>query len=91
MPQLALLMMMVMMPMEILSGSVTPYESMPRFIRNLMQASPTTHFVSASQAILYRSAGIEVVWPQFLALATIGSACFLISLRRFRSTIGQMA
>jgi ABC-2 type transport system permease protein len=51
---------------------------------------PTTHFVSASQAILERGAGLSVVWPQFLALAAIGAALFAASLKRFRRTISQL-
>ena len=56
----------------------------------LLQA-PTTHFVMLAQAILYRGAGLAVVWPQFIALAVIGSALFGYALARFRSTIGTMA
>ena len=46
---------------------------MPPFLRAVMQVSPSTHFVSFAQAILYRGAGLDVVWPQFLAVAVIGS------------------
>jgi ABC-2 type transport system permease protein len=56
-----------------------------------MQLAPTTHFVSLGQAILFRGAGIETVWQPFLALLVIGTALFLLSLRRFRNTISQMA
>jgi ABC-2 type transport system permease protein len=56
-----------------------------------MLVAPTTHFVSLGQAILFRGAGLDVIWPQFLTLAVIGSALFLISLNRFRRTISQMA
>jgi ABC-2 type transport system permease protein len=56
-----------------------------------MLAAPTTHFVKMAQAILYRGAGFDVVWPQFLALVAIGSIFFAIALTRFRKTIGAMA
>jgi ABC-2 type transport system permease protein len=91
MPQLGLLLMLVLLPMEILSGSVTPRESMPEFIQFVMLAAPNTHFVILAQAILYRGAGLPVVWPQFIALALIGSVLFALSLARFRRTIGTMA
>jgi ABC-2 type transport system permease protein len=91
MPQFGLLMMLIMLPLQMLSGSVTPRESMPKVVQDLMQVAPTTHFVSAGQAILFRGAGFDVVWPQFLALFAIGSVLFAISLARFRGTIGQMA
>ena len=56
-----------------------------------MLLAPTTHFVELGQAILYRGAGLDVVWQPFLALAAIGSALFALSLARFRKTISQMA
>jgi ABC-2 type transport system permease protein len=44
-----------------------------------------------AQAILYRGAGLTVVWPQFLSLALIGAALFAMSLARFRKTLAAMA
>lgn len=91
MPQFGLLMMLVLLPLQMLSGGVTPRESMPEVVQTVMLAAPTTHFVSAAQAILYRGAGFDVVWPRFLALVVIGAVFFFIALTRFRRTIGQMA
>ena len=91
MPQFALLMMLTMMPLQMLSGGVTPRESMPIWVQHLMSLSPTTHFTEMSQAILYRGAGLDVVWSSFLALFVIGSVLFVISLSRFRKTITMMA
>jgi ABC-2 type transport system permease protein len=90
MPQFGMLLVLVLLPLQMLSGGSTPYESMPMFVQEVMQTMPTTHFVSAAQAILYRAAGIDVVWPQFLAIAAIGSVLFFASLARFRKTISQM-
>ena len=91
MPQFGMLAVLVLLPLQLLSGGSTPRESMPVFVQNLMLAAPTTHFVAAAQAILYRGAGLRVVWPQFLALVGIGAVLFAISLNRFRKTISQMA
>jgi ABC-2 type transport system permease protein len=49
-----------------------------------MLAAPNTHFVILAQAILFRGAGLAVVWPQLAALLVIGGILFLLSLRRFR-------
>ena len=91
MPQFALLLILVLMPLQMLSGSMTPADSMPELVQFIMQAAPTTHFVAAAQAILYRGAGVDIVWPQFLAMLTIGAVFFSIALARFRKTISQMA
>jgi len=89
MPQLGLLYMLVAMPLNMLSGSNTPLESMPPFLRMVMQASPSTHFVSFAQAILYRGAGFDAVWPKFLAVAGIGALFLALALMRFRGVASQ--
>ena len=89
MPQLGLLFMLVFLPMNMLSGSNTPLESMPPWLATIMRASPSTHFVSFAQSILYRGAGIGVVWPEFIATALIGSLFFGLALWRFRSVTAQ--
>jgi ABC-2 type transport system permease protein len=89
MPQLGLLYLLVAVPLNMLSGSNTPLESMPPFLRTLMQASPSTHFVSFAQAILYRGAGFDTVWPKFLAVGLIASLFLGLALLRFRSVASQ--
>jgi len=89
MPQLGLLYILVAVPLNMLSGGNTPLESMPPFLRTLMQASPSTHFVAIAQAILYRGAGFDVVWPRFLAVAGIGAIFLFLGLLRFRSVSSQ--
>ena len=86
MPQLGLLFMLVFLPMNMLSGSNTPLESMPPWLATMMLVSPSTHFVSFAQSILYRGAGIDVVWPQFLLVAGIGSLFLFLAILRFRAT-----
>ena len=91
MPQLGLLYMLVAVPMNILSGNATPLESMPTWLATLMQASPSTHFVSFAQSILYRGAGLDVVWPEFVAVAGIAALFLMLSLVRFRSALSAAA
>lgn len=91
MPQFGMLMVLTIIPLQMLSGGTTPRESMPELVQDIMLAAPTTHFVEIGQAILFRGAGIGVVWPQFAALALIGSLLFAFSLARFRKAIAQMA
>ncbi|HBO2427044.1 TPA: ABC transporter permease [Pseudomonas aeruginosa] len=91
MPQFGMLMMLTIMPLQMLSGGATPRESMPELVQNIMLVAPTTHFVQLGQAILFRGAGLAVVWPQFAALLLIGAVLFGLSLQRFRKTIARMA
>jgi ABC-2 type transport system permease protein len=87
MPQFGLLALPIFTVMYLLSGGTTPLDSMPRWLQVAMQFSPSTHFVSLAQAILYRSAGFDVVWPSFAAVTAIGVVFFLSALVRFRKTI----
>ncbi len=87
MPQLGLLIILVLMPLQMLSGSSTPQESMPVWVQKVMQFAPTTHFVNITQGIMFRGAGLKAMWPSFLKLFLIGAALFAISLKRFRKSV----
>lgn len=84
MPRFALLLVLVFLPLEMLSGAVTPRESLPEAVRVGMLAAPTTHFVAASSGILFRGAGLDLVWPSLAAIAAIAAACGLLAGIRFR-------
>ncbi len=90
MPQFGLMSILVLLPLQILSGALTPRESMPDVVRWLMSVAPTTHFVGLAQATLFRNAGLDVVWPQFAMVALIGAVFFTLAHRRLRRTIGEM-
>nr|WP_245791016.1 ABC transporter permease [Desulfovibrio litoralis] len=90
MPQFGMLLVLVLLPLQMLSGGSTPRESMPEFVQQIMLIAPTTHFVELGQAILYRGAGIATVWEPFVYLILIGSILFTFSLMRFRKSISQM-
>lgn len=91
MPQFALLLILVLFPLQMLSGGATPRESMPELVQNVMLIAPTTHFIAASQAILFRGAGLSIVWPQLIAIVFIGAGFFAIAHARFRGTLARMA
>ncbi|WP_050522114.1 ABC transporter permease [Pseudorhodobacter wandonensis] len=87
MPQFGLLALPVLVIMNLLSGSTTPMESIPVWLQNVMQVAPSTHFVSFAQAILYRGAGFDTVWPDMLVMAGLSAAFFIAALLRFRKTM----
>lgn len=91
MPQFGMLLVLVLIPLEMLSGGVTPQENMPPFVREIMQLAPTSHFIRLGKAILFRGAGFDAVWPAFLALAGIGGLLYALSLRRFRRSLCDLA
>lgn len=89
MPQFGLLVILVLLPLQMLSGATTPRESIPWLLRDMMLLAPTTHFVELSQAILFRGAGLDVVWRPFLSLAAIGTVLYVLALARFGKAMRQ--
>jgi ABC-2 type transport system permease protein len=87
MPQFGLLAIPFFVVMNMLSGGVSPLEAMPQALRLIMQGAPSTHFTSFSQAVLYRGAGLDIIWPQLAAMTVIGLVMFFVAVWRFRSTM----
>lgn len=88
--QFAMLLILILLPLQMLSGGSTPRESMPEIVQQIMMFAPTTHFVELGQAILYRGAGLNVVWVPYVWLLGIGVVFFTFSLMRFRKSIASM-
>ncbi len=87
MAQFALLMMMTVIPMMMLSGGMSPIESQPDIIQPITWLLPSRHYISFAQAVVFRGAGLDIVWPQFLTVAGLGGIFFAISLALFRRSI----
>lgn len=88
MAQFALLMMMVIIPMMLLSGGMTPIESQPEIIQPVTWLLPSRHYMAFAQAVVFRGAGLDIVWPQLLTTMGLGTVFFLASLALFRRSIG---
>jgi ABC-2 type transport system permease protein len=87
MPQFGLLSIPVFTVMNLLSGAATPLESMPEWLQTMMQISPSTHFVKFAQSVLFRDAGVDLVWRHLLPIAGLGSVLFVLAWVRFRRAI----
>jgi ABC-2 type transport system permease protein len=91
MPQFGLLMILVVLPLQMLSGGYSPRESMPEVVQNIMLGAPTTHFTALAQAILYRGAGFDIVWPELAAIVGLGLVFFSVALLRFRASLAAQS
>lgn len=87
MGQFALLMMLTIMPMMILSGGMSPVESQPMWLQWVTWLLPSRHFMSFATSIVYRGAGFDVVWTEFMAMLGLGAAFLATSLVLFRRSI----
>ncbi len=89
MAQFALLVMLTILPMLMLSGGETPIESQPAWLQAGTLLLPSRHYMSASQAIAFKGAGFETVWPEFIWMALLGALLLVISLLLFRRSVAQ--
>lgn len=87
MPQLGMIFILTILPLMLLSGSITPYESMPMILQDLMKLMPTSHFVDLSQAILFKGAGLSIIWEKMLIIFIIGVVFFVSTLALFKRSL----
>lgn len=90
MPQFGLLAFPTFISMTLLSGGQTPLESMPSWLQTVMQFVPSTHFVSFSQAVLFRDASFAMVLPDMLKMFAIGVVFTVYTLSRFRKMLAAI-
>ena len=89
MAQFALLVLLTVLPMLMLSGGQTPIEGQPAWLQVATLILPSRHFMSASQSIVYKGAGVDTIWPELLYMALLGLALLVFSLLLFRRSIAQ--
>jgi ABC-2 type transport system permease protein len=72
-----------------LPGGETPVQSQPPWLQTLTLLLPSRHYTSASDAIGFKGAGQEVVWPEFIWMGFLGAALFGCSLLLFRTSVAH--
>lgn len=78
---------MVFMPLMLLSGFMFPVSSMPVPFQWLTLLNPLRHYLEIVRAVFLKAAGLDALWPQFLALALMGTTVVLLAASRFRKTV----
>ena len=89
MAQFALLVIITVLPMMILSGGMSPVESQPQWLQHITWFLPSRHYLSFSNAVLFRGAGFETVWPEFLLVGVLGASFLVVSLLIFRRSVAS--
>lgn len=89
MGQFAMLVILVIVVLQMLSGGTTPIESQPEWLQRITFFLPSRHFISMAQAIIYRGAGFSIVWPSFVTVAAMAFVLFVASLLQFRRSIAN--
>jgi len=71
-------------PLAMLSGGLTPIEAMPKWVQPLTLLNPIAHFATIARSVLIKGAGLDVVYPNLLALVALASLFVGVSAWRFR-------
>ncbi len=87
MQQTLLLAFFILFPLAFLSGTMVPISNMPRAMQWLTYLSPLRYYVEAMLGIFLKGIGLEILWPQALALAIYGLALLGVSTLRFRRSL----
>jgi len=75
------------LPLMMLSGAFAPIESMPPFWQTLSLINPLRHYITIVRDVLLKGAGLDVIWPNALALVAFGIVAIGISATRYRSQL----
>lgn len=82
--QMSLIVILLVVPMVMLSGTWNMVESMPGWLQLLTELSPLRHFIVLAYGILIRGAGLDVLWPALLKMLVLGAVLFAIGVLQFR-------
>jgi ABC-2 type transport system permease protein len=74
-------------PAFILSGFSFPVFTMPVFMQWLSHINPMSYYLVVIRGMFLKGVGLSVLWPQMLALATLGVALLTTSVLRFRKSL----
>jgi ABC-2 type transport system permease protein len=74
-------------PLSSLSGALTPVEAMPAWVQPLTLFNPIRHFSLIARGTLIKDAGLDVLWPNLLALVAFTIVMLTLSMLRFRKQL----
>jgi ABC-2 type transport system permease protein len=74
-------------PLIQLSGTVVPYDTMPKFLQILAICDPLKYYATIARSTILKGAGLEILWPELLTLAFFCIVVLTISVARFHRQI----
>ena len=75
------------MPAFTLSGFAFPIENMPEWIQYLTYANPLRYFLVIIRGVFLKANGLDILWPQMVALAILGGLMIVLSSLRFQKRL----
>jgi ABC-2 type transport system permease protein len=74
-------------PAMLLSGFAFPVANMPRVVQWLTYADPLRYFLVVIRGVFLKGIGLEILWPEMLAMAVLGVVTLWLAVRRFHKTV----
>jgi ABC-2 type transport system permease protein len=78
---------LTILPSIFFSGYIFPLETMPKFFYALSYFVPARYFIDITRGVILRGATIVHLWPDALALFTMGTILLVIAARRFQNKV----
>lgn len=82
--QVGLIVLLIVVPMVMLSGTWNMPEGMPVWLQNLSELSPLRHFIPLAYGITIRGVGLETLWLPLVKMLALGVVLFAAGVLRFR-------
>jgi len=77
----------VILPFFMLSGFVFPIDNMPTAVQWLTLLNPLRYFLVIIRGVFLKGVGMDILWPQFVAMAILGLTVFICAVARFRKRL----
>jgi ABC-2 type transport system permease protein len=82
-----MLLILVLLPAVMLSGFVSPIESMPKIFQWMTVVNPIRYFLEIVRGVFLKGIGVAELWPQYLTLTAMATAIMVTATTRFRRAI----
>jgi ABC-2 type transport system permease protein len=82
-----MLLILVLLPAVMLSGFVSPIESMPKFFQWLTVINPIRYFLEIVRGVFLKGIGVSELWPQYLTLTAMSVGILFTATKRFKRAI----
>jgi len=78
---------LTLLPSILLSGYISPRETMPGWLYAISSVMPATHYMQVTRGVIVRGATFGDLVPQFVTLIGIATLLILASTARFHKTV----
>lgn len=87
-PSTMIVVFLLILPIQFLSGSTTPVEAMPAWQYYVTLLSPQRYYLNIGYGVLLKGASLPTLWKDLVGLALVGGGLFALGVQRFQRQFG---